>query len=85
MRKNTVDTFRAWQARRPYKGGGSAVWTDGQSIYSYSTLILERKGDEVWFNQKRYSVTTTNHQNGLRNLMIGEGMSWECSNWYSDT
>lgn len=77
MRKNTVDTFKAWQAGRKFKGGGSAVWTDGVDVWSYGTRIIRVEGNDVHFNVRRYSVTTSNHQNALRVLMAQNGINFQ--------
>lgn len=77
MRKNTQDTFKAWRAGRSYKGGGSAIWTDGVHIYSYGTPIVQKDGERVFFNNSRYSVTTSCQQGGLRVLMDQAGISCE--------
>lgn len=73
-RKNTNDTFNAWCNRRPFKGGGAAVWTDGETIFSYSTPIVERTATGIKFNATRYSTTTSCQQNGLRWLMDCKGL-----------
>ena len=68
-----VGTMRAWDA---FMGGkrckpGPSLWTDGQRIFSYGTPILSWNGDKTLlrFNINRYSVTTSTHQNGLRELL----------------
>lgn len=77
MRKNTQDTFKAWQAGRKFNGGGASIWTDGEDIFSYATRIVTREGQRVLFNQEKYSATTSNHQNSLRMLMAQNGIGWE--------
>lgn len=76
MRKNTVEAFKAWQVGKAKKPS-SSIWTDGQHVYSYGTRIITREGGRVIFNQEKYSVTTSNHQNSLRFLMAQNGIGWE--------
>lgn len=76
MRVNTRQTYEAWKigkARKP----ASAVWTDGETIYSYGTRIVWREDGRVLFNRNGYSRTTTCQQNGLRVALSGDGMTWE--------
>jgi hypothetical protein len=66
VRKNTrlaLAAYNAGKAARP----AESIWTDGDTIYSYRTALLTRlpDGREV-FNGTRYSVTTTIHQNAIR-------------------
>lgn len=74
MRKNTRDTYNAWRENRSYKRGGSSIWTDGQTIYSYSTPIIQRQNSRITFNASRYSTTTSTHQNALRYLLSCTGL-----------
>lgn len=72
MRKNTQEAFRAFEAGEAKKVAQS-IWTDGETIYSYSTALLARRDNgSLVFNATRYSVTTTIHQNGLRELLRGQ-------------
>lgn len=69
MRMGTMNVFKAWKEGRACKRQAS-LWTNGVDIYSYSTMIVKRDGERaVNFNDHRYSVTTTIHQNGLRALL----------------
>lgn len=83
MRKNTRDTFNAFLNDQPKGKPGSAIWTDGHSIYSYGTCLVAVLPEEEgrWplkfvLNRSKYSVTTTIHQNGLavllHNYALGE-------------
>ena len=74
MRKNTEKTFKAWYEGRTCKPCAS-IWTDGKSIFSYGTRILERDGGKIIFNRTDYSKTTTVHQNGLHFLMTSYRIS----------
>ena len=71
MRKNTVETFKAWAAGKNIKKCAS-IWTDGETVYSYGTAIMRRKGDTIVLNVQKYSPTTSNHQNTLRILLEEE-------------
>lgn len=70
MRVNFRKVYSAWVLGKAYKKSDS-FWTDGSSIYSYRTIILQKSHDDVWFkpglllNITRYSVTTTCYQNSL--------------------
>lgn len=67
MRKNTVSVFNAWFSGRSERKQKS-IWTDGSKIYSYNTPILWAEDGTVYINVTRYSVTTTIHQNGIRDM-----------------
>jgi hypothetical protein len=46
-----------------------AFWTDGVSIYSYDTCIATPDDNAIntyIFNETKYSLTTSKHQNRLR-------------------
>lgn len=87
MRKNTQRVFEAWQkgALSVARDCGTAIWTDGQSIYSYQTCIATRdpedvhgaNGKSVIFNNSRYSPTTSQQQGGMRFLMRQAGYQVE--------
>lgn len=68
MRKNTLETFKAWLTGKKKKMTPS-VWTDGETVYSYGTAIMRRKGDTIVLNTEKYSSTTSTHQNSLRALL----------------
>ena len=80
MRQNTQKAFSAWNAGRNYRApgrNGSPIWTDGRSIYSYTTPILQRpdeSSEPVRLNVSKYSVTTSQQQNGLRSLLTLSGV-----------
>lgn len=75
MRKSTVDVFKSWMEGKRNKKS-RAVWTDGQHVYSYGTPVLWIADSTIHFNVTRYSRTTTNHQNGLRQLMVQHSRNW---------
>lgn len=69
MRKNTKQAYAAWRAGKAARPA-NAIWTDGKTIYSYGTaLVVQLDDDRVVLNWTRYSVTTTRHQSGLRELL----------------
>jgi hypothetical protein len=68
-RKNVEYVYQAWSKGKRVKPSES-IWTDGIVIYSYNTWILARiRGGAVLLNATKYSVTTTQQQNGLRQLL----------------
>lgn len=68
MRANCEKTLTAFLAGKSAKPADS-IWTDGNKIWSYRTLIAERHEGKVYLNMTRYSNTTTVHQNALRARM----------------
>ena len=68
MRASTLRVFNAWINQENDRQQNS-VWTNGDDIYSYGTVIVSRVDDEVIFNSTRYSNTTTRHQNGIALLL----------------
>ena len=75
MRKNTMETFKAWvdgKRARPAR----SIWTLGGVVYSYSTAIAKFSPESdrhMIVNVSRYSVTTTNQQRGLIALAKSNG------------
>lgn len=51
----------------------SDKWENVYSIYSYSTCIAEWFYDtgNVYFNDTKYSITTTRHQNRIHATLLG--------------
>jgi hypothetical protein len=68
MRASTLRVFNAWINQENDRQQNS-VWTNGDDIYSYGTVIVSRVNGEVIFNSTRYSNTTTRHQNGIALLL----------------
>lgn len=68
---NTNRVFTAWYVKeKDHKDDG--VWTDGETIYSYSTaLVVKLDDDRVVLNATSYSHTTGKHQTRLRELLNG--------------
>lgn len=77
MRKNTARVLRAWSHGKADKRD-AAIWTDGRNVYSYGTCIAAPLStsplgpfEVVVLNATKYSVTTTIHQNGVREYLRG--------------
>ena len=68
MRKMTRDVFKAWQLGRKCKPSAS-IWTNGDTIYSYSKPILRNKHGRTVMNIADYSPVTYEHQQGIRELL----------------
>lgn len=65
MRVNCSAVLSAFQSGKAYRRCAS-IWTDGNAIYSYVTVLVVRLGaGNVAINRTRYSTTTTIHQNAL--------------------
>uniref|UniRef100_A0A6H1ZFN5 DUF8033 domain-containing protein n=1 Tax=viral metagenome TaxID=1070528 RepID=A0A6H1ZFN5_9ZZZZ len=57
-----IDQFENGKA-----GKGSAMWSNGEKLYSYGTVILQRLDDgSVVGNITKYSMTTSKHQSQAR-------------------
>lgn len=66
MKKNCQHVVEAWDTDRAAGGPGDAIWTDGERIYSYQTVLVEYPdGRPLLLNRTRYSPTTSSHQNAL--------------------
>jgi len=75
MRKNTRETINTWEAGR-YHRRAPSIWTDGESVYSYGTALIEPvpdTSDVYLFNDTQYSTTTRIHQNTLLAHLMGRG------------
>jgi hypothetical protein len=76
MRKGTQNAYNAWIQGRTCRKQRS-LWTDGVTIYSYATPILWRDEDgRHHLDARKYSVTTTVHQNGLRVILNDKGITY---------
>ena len=71
MRVNARKVFQAFHAGRYYKKTPS-FWTDGVAMYSYGTTLFEYSilapdtlNPVYFFNDTRYSITTTIYQNSI--------------------
>jgi hypothetical protein len=76
MRKNCEAVMEAWNNNEPEGKPGSAVWTDGDHVYSYQTCVLayregghplepEAEDAVIVLNASKYSVTTSGHQTAI--------------------
>lgn len=66
MRVNTRKAFEAFMGRKAAKPADS-IWSDGDRLWSYRTVIAEHQADgSVLLNVRKYSTTTAIHQNALR-------------------
>lgn len=73
-RTNTTKAFNAWKAGKPAKPAPS-IHTNGHAITSYATEIARRLSNgQIAILTEKFSVTTTNHQNGLRYLASVAGI-----------
>lgn len=57
--------------RTPFKHGSHSAYIDTDNryrVFSYSTEIATAKGDEITFNDRKYSVTTSRLQNIIRKV-----------------
>ena len=65
MRKNTREVFDAWM-NGIANCGQDSIWTDGERIFSYQTILVERTPRGPVVNVTKYSQTTSTHQNAIR-------------------
>ncbi|MEE1073221.1 MAG: hypothetical protein U0L26_12725 [Cellulosilyticum sp.] len=47
---------------------GRTLQTDGEKLINYKTIISYKKGDKIYINTSKYSVTTTKIQGKLNYL-----------------
>jgi len=67
---------KAFAERRA--ASGSNLWTDGKTIWSYSTRIAHHAGYITWLNTRKYSVSTSRHQSYVRyQIPAGNVMEYE--------
>lgn len=68
MSKQAEFVFNNWKKGQPTEG--VSLWSDGEKIYSYQTILVDRtKQGVVCLNSTKYSPTTTRHQNALEALL----------------
>jgi hypothetical protein len=70
MRRNTEKTVRAWEQGKACKSA-SSIWTDGEALYSYRTVLLTREAGWLFVNRTKYSPTTSCQQSGLSEALCG--------------
>ena len=63
MRKQLINVLTSWEQGKKNEKY-DAIWTNGEDIYSYGTILYERERNLL--NSTKYSKTTTIYQNGLR-------------------
>lgn len=64
MRKNTIKVLDAFLNGKSIKPC-PAIWTDGNRVYSYNTIIARKSDSTILVTSERFSKTTTVHTNGL--------------------
>jgi hypothetical protein len=74
-RKNVAKVVSKFVAAQAGKGDThGAIWTDGDTIYSYAMPIATRIGQmAVYVSEDSPTVTTTIHRNNVRELLLREG------------
>ena len=76
MRKNVKNAVQSW-SDRSVNYTSPTISTDGNTIFSYNTAILERVGsDMAILNVTRYSQTTTKQQNAVASLLKSNGFKF---------
>lgn len=58
-------------------GKGNSVFSKGNKLFSYDTIIAERIDGKVYVNETKYSVTTSKAQGYLRYWLKGGGIKVE--------
>lgn len=58
-----IRDFIQWGAT---KGKGSNLHIEGNKLINWTTCIAYRKGDKIFLNGKKYSTSTSVHQNFMR-------------------
>lgn len=53
---------------------GSHLVSTGDKLFSYNTCIAQFNGHALILNETKYSVTTSKHQNYLRNAVTNSGI-----------
>jgi hypothetical protein len=77
-RKNVEQVMDAFAHHRKKGNRGDSISTDGESVFSYFTCLVtrvQRAGTVFLLNATRYSVTTTQQQGGIREILRDHGAS----------
>ena len=74
MRKNCQQVVSHWLMGQELRKAPS-IWTDGESIYSYNTVILANVNGNLVLNRTKYSSTTTTHQNAIAAWLEAYGLN----------
>ena len=71
--KTNAQVVESWIKGTP--GSSRSLWTDGTILRSYNADIatLDRKNKVAIFNAKRYSITTSTHQNEAQSQAYSNG------------
>jgi hypothetical protein len=72
-RKNTTNVFESWMDGNRNIDNES-IWTDGESIFSYSTCVLATYAGGIVLNVTNYSPTTNSHVRGILTLLRQTGL-----------
>ncbi len=76
MRKHTKAAYDAWCDGRPAYPADS-IWTSGADIYTHETALLVGRPYELpILNVTGYSAAARVEQNGLRELLREDGLTW---------
>ena len=70
MRRNTEKAVRAWEQGKVCRTA-SSIWTDGEALYSYRTVLVTREAGALFVNRTKYSPTTSCQQSGLSYALRG--------------
>jgi hypothetical protein len=70
MRRNTQKAVSAWEKGKACTAA-SSIWTDGEALYSYRTVLVTREAGWLFVNRTKYSVTTSCQQSGVSYALRG--------------
>lgn len=81
MRKNCSEVVESFLIGQPLRKAQS-IWTDGDTIFSYSTAIVERRFNSkgvgrFLLNGTKYSSTTSTHQGAIAARFNRYGLDYE--------
>lgn len=69
------------QVIKSYLKGDNAkslsLQTDGQSLYTYNTILAEKYNDTILVNDTKYSVTSSKHKGLLIGELESQGRNYE--------
>lgn len=73
-RKNSLDAMTRWHhgQRSTASQMGKSIWTDGRTLWSYSTPLAVRCAAGIAVNATKYSSTTSTHQKALDAFLASE-------------
>jgi len=70
MRRNTQQAVTAWEKGKASRAA-SSIWTDGEALYSYGTVLVTREAGWLFVNRTKYSTTTSCQQSGVSYALRG--------------